>query len=152
MARAHRRTRKERRATASSATSPTTDAVSGSGTGKEPSGLRTASLRLSLWIENRHGDVLFGEGRQQILRAIESEGSLSAAAQTLNMSYRGLWARIRNSEKRLGFPLIESHAGRGPDSGTALTPAGRELMQRFADLHARVGAAAREAFDELFPA
>ncbi|MBD3235807.1 MAG: LysR family transcriptional regulator [Candidatus Eisenbacteria bacterium] len=115
-----------------------------------PAARPAAVLRMTLWIENAEGEVLFGEGRQQILDAIDREGSLSAAAQALGMSYRGLWARLRNSEKRLGFPLIESHAGRGPDSGTSLTPAGRELMRRFAALEGRIAEAACAAFDDLW--
>jgi len=110
-----------------------------------------ARLRLHAWLENAEGLVLFGAGRLQILEAIGREGSLAAAAEALGMSYRGLWAKIRFSERRLGFALIETHAGRGPDSGTVLTPAARRLMARFARLQEQVQAAGRHAFAETFP-
>jgi molybdate transport system regulatory protein len=87
-------------------------------------------LQINVWVENPKGELLFGEGRLQILQAIEKHGTLSAAAEALGMSYRGLWARVRHSERRLGFPLIESHAGRGPHSGTSLTAEGRAIMER----------------------
>jgi molybdate transport system regulatory protein len=108
-------------------------------------------VRLNVWVENELGELLFGEGRQQILEAIQTHGSLSAAAESLGMSYRGLWARVRNSEKRLGFPLIESHAGRGPESGTALTPEGRALLKRFTRLQKQVLKSTQTAFQRLFP-
>ena len=107
-------------------------------------------LRVSVWIENPEGQVLFGAGRGQILRAIDEHGSLTAAATALGMSYRGLWARIRHSERRLGFPLVEAHAGRGASSGTSLTPQGRDMAERFERLRDRVTAAADDAFLDVF--
>ena len=110
----------------------------------------TGQLRLSLWLENSAGEVLFGAGRLQILQAIQEHGSLSAAAQRLGMSYRGLWARIRHSERRLGFPLIETHAGRSPASGAKLTPQAREIMKRFAGLLTKVTDFSDQEFDRIF--
>ncbi|MCK4302688.1 MAG: hypothetical protein KAY24_00425, partial [Candidatus Eisenbacteria sp.] len=66
------------------------------------------------------------------------------------MSYRGLWARIRFSERRLGIQLIESHAGRGPDSGTSLTHEGRAMMKRYETLQREALAAAEKAFRKAF--
>jgi molybdate transport system regulatory protein len=105
-----------------------------------------ARLGLSLWIETPDGEILFGQGRLTILEAIEKHGSLTAAADALGMSYRGLWARIRRSEQRLGLQLVESHAGRGPSSGTRVTHTGKELMHRYRDLRQSVLDAAEEAF------
>lgn len=105
---------------------------------------------VNVWIENETGELLFGHGLQQILTAIDARGSLSAAAGELGMSYRGLWARVHNSEKRLGFALVEAHAGRGPRSGSALTPAGRDLLQRFDRLRERVNRSAEGALREYF--
>lgn len=107
-------------------------------------------LRLHLWLENEAGEALFGPGRLEILRAIETHGSLLAAAGALGMSYRGLWAKVRHAERRLGFPLVDAHAGRGPASGAALTPEARELMKRFARLQAEATRAGEAAFARLF--
>ena len=107
-------------------------------------------MKINIWIENPQGELLFGEGRLQILQAIEKHGTLSAAAEALGMSYRGLWARVRHSERRLGLSLIESHAGRGPDSGTSLTAEGRAFMERYARLLERTRAAAQRSFAEIF--
>jgi len=106
--------------------------------------------RLALWLETASGEAAFGKGRMIILDAIDEHGSLSAAAAALGMSYRGLWARVRRSEQRLGFPLISSHAGRGRDSGSTLTPQGRELLERYRVLLARLTAAAEAASREIF--
>jgi len=112
-------------------------------TRRAPSGVRP---RLNVWLENRVGQLLFGEGRLQILEAIAAHGSLTAAAEALGMSYRGLWAKLRHSERRLGFALVETHAGRGPQSGTTLTPAARQVMELFRHLHEQTEATLAATF------
>jgi molybdate transport system regulatory protein len=104
---------------------------------------------MTLWLETGRGESAFGKGRMIILDAIDAHGSLSAAATALGMSYRGLWARLRRSERRLGFPLVVSHPGCGRDSGSTLTPEGRALLERYRELLRRVTAAAEEAAREL---
>ncbi|MFH1057422.1 MAG: LysR family transcriptional regulator [Pseudomonadota bacterium] len=82
-------------------------------------------LNYKLWLE--HEDkVLFGQGRQELLAAIAETGSLAGAAQKLAMSYRAAWGRLKASEQRLGFPLVE-HGPQGRRT-TQLTPEGRELL------------------------
>jgi len=106
---------------------------------------RALRPKLSLWLETRSGEPAFGKGRMLILDAIDAHGSLSAAARALGMSYRGLWARLRRTERRLGYRLVVSHPGAGRDSGSALTPKGRQILERYRELLRRVDAAAAEA-------
>jgi len=86
-------------------------------------------IRTSIWIEDDHGKVAYGLGRQRILQAIRESGSMMAAAERLGISYRGLWARLRHSERRLGFALVDSRPGRGKSGGTKLTPEAVNLLQ-----------------------
>jgi len=67
------------------------------------------------------------------------------------MSYRGLWARIRNSEKRLGFSLIETRAGRSPSSGATLTPRAKKMIDQYEQWHRQVEKTAMKSFQEIFP-
>ncbi len=113
-------------------------------------GREQTRLRISVWIENSDGKLLFGDGRVQILQAIHENGSLSAAAEKLGMSYRGMWAKLRHSEKRLGFALVESKSGRGPGSGTSLTPRALSLLEKFTRLRTQVDEHAGSAFDLIF--
>ena len=106
--------------------------------------------RLSLWIDDGEDRSVFGKGRMLILDAIDRQGSLAAAATSLGMSYRALWGRVRRTETRLGYALIESHAGRGESSGSVLTARGRDLLERYRALLERVTAATDEAFGEIF--
>ncbi len=47
--------------------------------------LKSPTMRLHLWFETEQG-VLFGLGRLQLLRQVESCGSLKAAAEKPGMS------------------------------------------------------------------
>lgn len=109
---------------------------------------RTIHVRVNVWLENEKGEVVYGAGRQQILEAVAESGTLAAAASELGMSYRGLWGRIRISEKRLGFPLLESHAGRGPTSGSSLTRHGKALL----DIYGRIREAIHRCADDTYAA
>jgi molybdate transport system regulatory protein len=117
---------------------------------RAPTRTARAQVRFHLWLENAAGEALFGPGRLMILRAIDDHGSLLAAAGALGMSYRALWAKVRDAEHRLGLPLIEAHAGRGPASGATLTPQARELMERFTRLHSEVAAAIAARYARIF--
>jgi molybdate transport system regulatory protein len=86
------------------------------------------TMRLHLWFENEKG-VLFGLGRLQLLRQIEQCGSLKAAAESLGMSYRGAWGKIKTTEEVLGRKLIERAANRR--KGYHLTPFGSGIVQSF---------------------
>jgi len=62
-------------------------------------------VRVHLWMESG-GETLLGLGRAQLLERIEELGSLKKAAESLGMSYRAAWGKIKQSEKTLGFQLI----------------------------------------------
>lgn len=58
-------------------------------------------IRSKVWIEKK-GELVFGKGRSDLLKAIDETGSLSKACGRLNMSYRRGWSYVSSSEKRLG--------------------------------------------------
>lgn len=86
------------------------------------------TMRMHLWFETDKG-VLFGLGRLQLLRQVERCGSLKAAAESLGMSYRGAWGKLKTTEEVLGQKLIERAANRR--KGYHLTPFGRGIVQSF---------------------
>lgn len=87
-----------------------------------------AEVQFKLWIEE-NDKVLFGAGRLKLLKAVVAEGSLAGAARELNMSYRAAWGRLRASEKRLGFPLVE-RSGTGRRE-VQLTSQGIKMVKQF---------------------
>ena len=81
-------------------------------------------IKHKLWLE-RNGRVIFGPGRDGLLKAVEECRSLNAAAKKLKMSYRAAWGRIKASEERLGIKLVEMDSVK---HGMHLTDEAKELM------------------------
>ena len=88
-------------------------------------------IKYKMWLE-KENRVIYGEGRQQLLEAVARTGSLAAAARELGMSYRAAWGRMKASEKRLGFTLVEP----GPQGrrGMQLTSQAKDFIRRYAEL------------------
>jgi molybdate transport system regulatory protein len=88
-------------------------------------------IHFKVWFEKNDRQVLFGEGRLQLLQAIAEQGSLAQAAKKMEMSYRAAWGRLKASEDRLGFPLTEKDLALGKRGGLRLTARGKELLEKY---------------------
>ena len=86
--------------------------------------------RLKLWVVFG-GSVKFGEGRAELLEAVERLGSFKKAVERMGMSYRGAWGYFRELERAAGIVLLERHPGGGPGGGTRLTAEGRRFVARY---------------------
>ncbi len=106
--------------------------------------------RTRLWVQDEKEEIVFGSGRVRILRAIDETGSMNKAARELGMSYRTVWGKIHDTEKRLGFALIETSVGGSAVGGSRLTPESRELLWRFERWHDRTIEFADRLFAKLF--
>lgn len=104
-----------------------------------------------VWLE-RNGAMVFGGGRTLLLRRIDETGSINKAAAELGMSYRRALGRIRQMEEGLGYPLVERRAGGIAGGGSRLTPAARQLLNRFEELEADLDAVVRTRFADVFSA
>lgn len=104
--------------------------------------------RTRLWIQDEKGNIIFGMGRVRILKAIDETGSMNRAAKEMGMSYRTIWGKIHDTQKRLGIKLIET--GAGQRHGSKLTAAGRKMVERFEKWHDQTLTSADKLFDKLF--
>jgi len=91
-------------------------------------------IKCKVWIE-KNGKVIFGKGRDNILKAIDEQHSLNAAAKKLGMSYRAAWGRLKASEERMGMKLVETGA---KEKSLQLTPLARKIIDRFDKLESDV--------------
>lgn len=87
-------------------------------------------IKHKVWIE-KNGKVVFGKGRDDILKAIDEQRSLNAAAKKLEMSYRAAWGRLKASEERMGMKLVDIGVH---DKSMQLTPQARSIIDRFEKL------------------
>ena len=91
-------------------------------------------IKYKIWIE-KNGKVVFGKGRDNILKAIDEQRSLNAAAKKLGMSYRAAWGRLKASEERMEMKLVEIGDG---EKSMQLTKQARAIIDRFDKLESDV--------------
>lgn len=82
-----------------------------------------------IWLE-KNGGVL-GDGFFQLLTQIEKNGTIAAAAESMEMSYRAAWGKIKAAEKQCGISLVTTKVGGDTGGGASLTPQASDLLQRF---------------------
>jgi molybdenum ABC transporter molybdate-binding protein len=82
------------------------------------------NVKVRVWVEQK-GEAVLGEGRAELLAAINSEHSITKAAKTAGMSYRRAWSLIQEINKAAGNPLVEAAIGGKQGGGARLTAQGR---------------------------
>ena len=91
-------------------------------------------IKSRIWIETE-GNVLLGEGRVQLLKAIDETGSLSKAAKTLNLSYKKAWHLLDSVNKSSKKPVTTNSIGGKSGGGTQLTNYGKTLITTFDEIN-----------------
>ncbi len=94
---------------------------------------RPYSVQGRLWIDGPEGTFL-GFGRTVLLERIQSLGSISAAARSMQMSYRHAWELVESMNRQAPHPLVRKVVGGSGGGGAELTEAGLEALATFHDL------------------
>lgn len=103
-------------------------------------------------VSRPHIRILLGEasslgpGKVALLEAIDRQGSISGAARDLGMSYRRAWLLVDAMNRAFREPLVGTSAGGQRGGGAALTPTGRDVLQRYRQIETK---AARAVETEL---
>ncbi len=83
-----------------------------------------------VWIEGPDGTYL-GHGRAVLLERIHEHGSISAAARSMEMSYRRAWMLVDSMNRQSRVPVVMSSAGGRGGGGATLTEAGERAIESF---------------------
>jgi len=94
------------------------------------------------------GSIWFGSGSQNwgsqrrmaLLRAIDEEGSISAGAKKIGLSYKAAWDAVDTMNNLAGEPLVQRTTGGQRGGGTRLTPRARNIVTLYrtvSDAHDR---------------
>ena len=87
-------------------------------------------IKAKVWLE-KEGELVFGTGKYNILKAVSQTKSINQAAKKLKMSYRHAWSYIHSAEKRLGKLLLIKVRGGKEGGGAVLTDYAKELLEKF---------------------
>lgn len=93
-------------------------------------------------LEDTNGNIIMGEGRQRILELIELTGSINQTAKLMRMSYRGVWGKIKATEKHLSKRVVITERRHG----SRLTEDGKSLLMNYT----RLKRACREVDQKIF--
>lgn len=84
------------------------------------------------------GETRFGPGKADLLTLIRDTGSLSAAAQAMNMSYRRAWGLVAEANRAFRAPLVELSRGGEGGGGARLTKEGEAVLASYRALESLV--------------
>lgn len=78
--------------------------------------------------------IAFGPGKAQLLQAISSEGSISGAAKSMNMSYKRAWDLVMVMNASFKEALVTTFIGGSHGGGAMLTQSGQEVLQEYLEI------------------
>ena len=87
-----------------------------------------------------------GPGKIALLEAIRETGSITAAAQSMQMSYRRAWLLVDELNKLLSEPVVTTAVGGSMGGGTIVTPVGEKTIALYHSIESHTQAAARNEF------
>ena len=96
--------------------------------------INTMKVKSRIWIEKDNIPFL-GNGRIQLLKEVDKTHSMSAAAKSLNMSYKKAWRLLNEINSSAKEPVLDKQIGGKHGGGTHITPYGKRLIERFEKLN-----------------
>ena len=93
--------------------------------------------------------IAIGPGKIDLLRQVGETHSISAAARALGMTYKRAWLLIDSLNQGFGRPVLETATGGKGGGGATLTMLGKQLVERYAAIEARLNACARDELEAL---
>jgi len=93
--------------------------------------------------------IAVGPGKIALLEAIGSTGSITAAAKSLDMSYRRAWLLLDELNRSLEHAAVDSAKGGPQGGGSSLTDAGRQLITLYRRIEKRAETACRDDIAQL---
>lgn len=83
------------------------------------------------------GEIALGPGKIDLLEAIDSAGSISAAAREQGLSYKRAWDMVAIMNQCFKNPLVSREKGGAGGGGASLTEQGREVIQLYRNMEAK---------------
>lgn len=114
-----------------------------------PKNYKKLKLNYKIWVETDSHVSILGEGKWKLLKAIKETGSLKAAVESIGLTYRQTWTKLKNIEKKLGFPIIDKTRGGAEGGQTTLTTQGEKIVEFFDKVYHEFEPSVQKIFNEL---
>lgn len=88
--------------------------------------------------------------RIALLEAVGQIGSISGAAEQMQIPYRVAWKKIKQMEEGLGVQLVQTRIGGSDGGGAWLTPTAEAYVQRFRRFSLSLEEQLQQQFAEAF--
>ena len=108
----------------------------------------SARLQMRLRI-NLADEIAFGPGKAELLEAIKTAGSISAAGKTMDMSYRRAWLLVDSMNRCFNKPLVETAKGGKNGGGAQITAFGEEVLLAYREMEKTMLIAGESYFNQL---
>jgi molybdate transport system regulatory protein len=110
--------------------------------------MKRIRARCKLWLSSKDVEGVFGDGKWRLLEAIGRTGSLSAASESLRISYRKAWGDLNKAQDTLNVALVEKQRGGSMGGRTILTGEGKKWVKAYAKFRADVEKAVGKAYEK----
>lgn len=93
--------------------------------------MQTVKIKIQL-VQDQN--IAMGPGKAELLIAIHQYGSISAAAKSMNMSYKRAWELVSVMNHGFKEPLVVTAVGGSHGGGATITAFGSQVLQHYLDL------------------
>lgn len=105
-------------------------------------------LTVRVMVDER---IALGPGKLSLLESIANNGSISAAARAMGMSYARAWRLVDDMNRCFRNPLVITASGGRHGGGARVTPEGLQVLDLYRSTVAQVRAAAQPGFEAIAP-
>jgi len=110
--------------------------------------MKKLTVRFKLWLNAKDAEGAFGDGKWRLLAAIDKEGSLKAASETLHISYRKAWGDLKKAEDTLNIALVERQRGGSIGGQTRLTERGKKWVSAYTKFRGDIEKVTEKAYQK----
>ena len=106
--------------------------------------------KFDLKIRLYNQEKSFGKGVYELMKKVQSFGSLSGAYKDMKMSNSKAWKILKRAEEDLEMLLVERISGGKDGGGSKLTQEGEELLEKYEKFIQEMNEYAGARFKEIF--
>lgn len=106
--------------------------------------------KFDLKIRLYNQEKSFGKGVYELMKKVQSFGSLSGAYKDMKMSNSKAWKILKRAEEDLEMPLVERISGGKDGGGSKLTQEGEDLLDKYEKFIQEMNEYAKIRFKEIF--